>query len=234
MRGCLFVLVLAAVVVGAAAWFGSPLLASSVIGAALDGSGYHAASSAVSATSDPPPKLLLGHADRVQIVGSDVGFRTFHAARLDLTLTDVDIVGRTAGRITGRIDGAELSTASGEPPVADVVIDGDADAADATIRVDALTVDRVVKAAFRDELGVAISSTELVAPDTLRIGAPGATVEGRLQIDATGAIALSTPIGSTVILSLDPSFPLHFRSIRVEAGGLQIDAILDAEALLGG
>jgi hypothetical protein len=234
MRGCLFVLVLAAAVLAGLAWFGSPILASTLISNALENAGYHAASSTVTATSNPPPKLLLGRADRVEIVGADVDFRTFHAASLDLVLTDVDVIGRTAGRISGRITGAEMTTTAGETTSTDIDIEGDAGAATATIVVDHATVSRVVKATFQQKLGVTASTVELIAPDKLRITAPGATVEGQLLVDSSGAIAFSTSLGSSPILSLDPSFPLHLRSVRVEAGDLRIDAVLDAESLLGG
>ena len=234
MRGCLFVLVFAAAVVGAFAWFGAPLVASTVISAALANAGYQAATSTVTVTSNPPPELLLGRADRVEIAGTDVDFRTFHAASLDLVLSDVNVVGRTADRIAGRISGAELTTGSGEATTAEIVIDGAARAADATIVIDATTVDRVVKVTLQREFGSAVSATELIAPDTLRISAGGSTLEGRLTVDASGAIALSTRLGSAPIFSLDPSFPLRLRSVRAEGGNLRIDAILDAQALLGG
>ena len=234
MRGCLFVVVFAAIVLSAAAWFGSPILASTLIQTGLDNAGYHAATSTVSATSEPPPKLLLGRADRVQIDGTDVDFRTFHARRLELTLTDVDVFARTAARISGRISGAELKTTDALPTTADVAIDGVAGAANATIAVDAATIDRLVKAAFFAKFGVAPASMELVAPATLRIGVPGATIEGALVVDADGAIALTTRLGSTVVFRLDPSFPLRLSSIAVEGGNLRITGVLDAEALLGG
>jgi hypothetical protein len=234
MRGCLFVVILAALVVSVVAWFGSPVLASTVISAALENAGYHAGSSTVTATSSPPPKLLLGRADRVEIAGTDVDFRTFHAASLSLVLTDVDVLARTADRIRGRIVGAELKTADGEPTTADVDIDGPADAAAATIVVDGPTVDRVVRAAFLDAFGVAVTATELVAPNTLRVSAPGATVQGRLEVNAAGAIVLTTPLGSTEILGLDPSFPLRLHEVTAVAGDLRIEATLDAEALIGG
>jgi hypothetical protein len=234
VRGCLFVLVLAAVVLSVAAWFGSPLLASAVIASALQNAGYHAASSTVTATSNPPPRLLLGRADRVEIVGSDVAFRTFHAAGLDLVLTDVDIVGRTAGRISGRISGAGLQTADGQAASADVTVDGDAAAADATIVVDAVSVDRVVKATFQKQFGARVTATQLVAPDILRVAVGAVTLEGRLGVDASGAITISTPLGTATILSLDPTFPLRLRTIGVASGGLRIGATLDAETLLGG
>ena len=234
MRGCLFVLVLAAAVLTGLAWFGSPILASSVVSAALQGAGFHARSSTVTATSNPPPKLLVGRADRVEIVASDVDFRTFHAASLDLVLTDVDVAGRTAARISGRISGAALTTTAGDPTTADVDIDGAAAAADASIVVDGATVSQVVKATLQQKFGIAVSGTDLVAPDILRISASGATVEGRLVIDSDGAIALSTPFGSSPILSLDSSFPLRLRSVRIDGAELRIGATLDATALLGG
>jgi hypothetical protein len=234
MRGCLFVVALGVAVLAAGAWFGSPILASTLISTALESAGYHAASSTVTATSSPPLKLLLGRADRVEIAGTDVDFRTFHAASLDVVLTDVDVAAKTADRISGRIMGAELTTSAGEATSADVDIDGDAGAANAGIVVDAATVDRVVRLTFEQKFGVTVSATSLVAPDTLRITALGTTIEGRLFVDATGAIAFSSSLGSSPILSLDPSFPLHIQSVRVEAGNLRIDAVLDAEALLGG
>ncbi len=234
MRGCLFVVALAAAVLAAGAWFGSPILASTLISTALENAGYHAASSTITATANPPPRLLLGRADRVEIVGTDVDFRTFHAASLDVVLTDVDVIRKTAGRISGRITGAELTTTAGEATSADVDIDGDAGAANASIVVDAATVDRVVRLTFQQKFGVAVSATKLVGPDTLRITSLGTTVEGRLLVDATGAIAFSSSLGGSPILSLDPSFPLRLRGVRIDAGNLRIDATLDAEALLGG
>ena len=234
MRGCLFVLVLAAAVLSGVAWFGPPVLASTLIAGTLENAGFHATSSTVTATSNPPPKLLLGRADRVEIAGTDVDFRTFHAASLDLVLTEVDVLGRTAARISGRITGAEMITTAGEATSADIDIEGAASAAKATIVVDAATVSRVVKATFQQKLGVAVTTTELVAPDKLRITTPGSTVEGQLVVDSSGAIAFSTSLGSSSILSLDPSFRLHLRSVRIDAGDLRIDAVLDAESLLGG
>jgi hypothetical protein len=234
MRGCLFVLTAAALLVAVLAWFASPLLASAAIGIALQNGGFSATTQTVTATSDPPPKLLLGRADRVEIRASGVAFRTFHAQSLDLVLTDVDVVARTAATITGSVDAASVTTADGIPTQADLRIDGPATSAAAEIVVAGATVDRVVRATFADEVGVAITRTELVAPDILRIITPAATLEGRLVIDGTGAVALSTRLGSTPILSLDRSFPLRLRSVQVDHGDLRLEGILDATSLLGG
>lgn len=234
MRGCLFVLVLAAVVVGVASWFGAPVLASTLARTALEGAGFRAASSTVTVTADPPPKILLGRADRLRIVGAQVDFRTFHAAGLDLTLTDVDLLGRRAATIRGRVSGAELTTAEGPAATADVAIDGAADAAAATIDVAADAVEEAVRTAFRREFAVAVAGIEFRAPDVLRITSAGSTLEGRLGVAGDGSITLSNALGSATILSLDPSFPLALRSVGVAGGNLRIIATLDAQALLGG
>ena len=234
MRGCLFVLIAAALLVGALAWFASPLLASAVIGVALQDGGFSATAQSISATSDPPPKLLLGRADRVEIHASGVAFRTYRARSLDLVLTDVDVVDRTAATISGSVDAASVTTADGVPTEADLRIDGSATAAATSIVVSAATVDRVVRATFADQAGVAITRTELIGPDILRIVTPSATIEGRLVIDASGAVALSTRVGSASILSLDRSFPLRLESVRVVGGDLVVTGSLDATTLLGG
>jgi hypothetical protein len=234
MRGCLFVLVLAAAVVGVGAWFGAAPLTSTVIGSILQGSGYHAASSTITATSDPPVRLLLGHADRVTIDGTDVTWRTFKAARLQLTLGDVDLFGRTAGSIRGTIGGAELRTNDDSAPTADVAIDGSGSSARATIRVAGGTVDRLVRSGFAEKFGVAVVGTSLEAPDILRITASGTTFQGRLAIDPTGALVLVTPLGSADVFRFDPSFPIKLVGVRVSGVDLELDGTLDAEALIGG
>lgn len=233
MRGCLFVLVAAALVVGLGAWFGSAPLASAVIDLTLRNAGFSAATLTTTARADPPPRLLLGHADTVRIQATGVAFRTFHADGLDLTLTDVDLIGRTAATIRGSISRAQVTTADRNPAAADVTVDGDASGAASTIHVDRDTVDRVVRATLGPQVGSGITRTELVAPDLLRVVTPAATIEGRLVIDGSGALAFSNALGTTPILELDRSFPLRLTGVHVEDGDLVIDGTLDAEALLG-
>ena len=221
-------------VVAGAAWFGAAPLTSTVIASILEGTGYHAASSTITASADPPLRLLLGHADRVTIDGRDVTWRTFRAAHLELTLRDVDLFGRTAGAIDGTIEGAELSSVDDPAPTADVAIEGTGSEADATIRVAGATVDRLVKAGFAKRFGVAVDSTVLMAPDTLRISAGGTTIEGRLTIDASGPLVLSTTLGSADLFRFDPSFPLQLTGVRVRRADLELTGTLDPEVLLGG
>jgi hypothetical protein len=235
MRGCLFVLVIGAALVAGAAWFAGPPLTSTVISSVLEGSGYRAESSTITTTADPPLRLLLGHADRVTIDGRNVTWRTFKAGRLELTLDDVDLFGRTAGSIHGTISGAQLQTTDGTTaPTADVTVDGSGTNADATISVLGATVDGLVRSGVAKQYGAAVTATSLLAPDTLRITTSGTTIEGRLAIDSGGGLVLVTRLGSADLFRFDTSFPITLTGVRVSGSDLELSGTLDAEALLRG
>jgi hypothetical protein len=235
MRGCLFVLIVGAALVLGAAWFGAPPIASTAISSILNGSGYRAASSTVTTTASPPLRLLLGHADRVTIDGRDVTWRTFKAGRLQLTLDDVDLFARTAGTIHGSITAAQLQASDpSAAPTADVTIDGTGSRAAATIRVPGTAVDALVRNGVAKQYGVAVTATALVAPNTLRITTSGLMLEGRLAIDAGGALVLVTRLGSSDLFRFDPSFPIALTAVHVKGSDLELTGTLDAEALLGG
>src|SRR3954469_8128193 len=116
MRGCLFVLVVAAVVLGSIAWFAAAPIADAVIRSALSGNGFPAASMTIEATADPPPRLLIGQVDRLTIDASDVDWRALHARRLTPTLDGFDLVARSVAAVHGSMDEADLT--NGPTPAA--------------------------------------------------------------------------------------------------------------------
>jgi hypothetical protein len=235
VRGCLFVLSIGVALLAAGAWFGAQPIATAAIGAVLGSSGFHAASSTISATADPPPRLLLGHADRISVTGSDVDWRALHADRLTLTLDDVDLLSRTAGSIHGSVDGAELDDgAGGTAKATSIDFAGRADAAETTVVVAPGEVRAAIVAAAAQRFGIQISDVRLAAPNRLQLVTSLATLDGTLSIDGNGALALDTPLGSIPILSIDPSLPLRLDSVAVVDGALHLTGTLDAEALLRG
>jgi hypothetical protein len=232
-------LVLAAALLGALGWFGAPPLTAAVIEASLRGSGWRAAETSVTVTSQPPPRLLLGRADRITIAGSDVSWRELHAARIALTLNGVDLLARTATTVRGSITDATLSGglgASGDgDPVAPASIElaGPAAAAQAMVTIDRATVRRVVRDAIARQFGTTVEDVRLVAPDRLRLVTARAMVEGSLRIDG-GDLVFSTPLGSVTMLRTDPSIPLRLRSVAVTDAALMLDGVVDVASLLHG
>jgi hypothetical protein len=235
VRGCLFVVLVAASLVAGIAWFASGPIVSAVIGGALQASGFRAASTVITATANPPPRLLLGHADRISIEASDVAWKALRARHLALTLSGVDLYARAADRVEGTIQDVQLDDGQGGMAAASSIeVAGPADDAAATILIDQAAVETAVRAAVQDRFNVTASAVELVEPDRLRIVTPGLTVEGSLVIDGDGALALSTPLGTAPLVRIDPSTPLRLRTVEVVPAGLRLGGRLDVSALLGG
>jgi len=236
MRGCLFVLVLAAALIAAIAWFAAEPVVDAVVRSALGGSGVRASSLTVTARSDPPPKLILGRADTLTIDASDLDWRTLQAKRLQLTLDGVDLFARTITTIHGTIDGAEITEVGSPDPiqVASIALDGPAGEAAVTITIERAAIRAVVLAAVQRQFGTGATDVQLVAPNGLRLTTPGATIEGTMVIASDGSLAFSTRLGEVTMLRVDPAIPIELRSISVVDGGLRIGGVLDANGLLRG
>ncbi len=232
MRGCLFVLLVAGALLAGIAWFGAPPIAGLLVRAALDSSDYRAETTSISVDAAPPPRILLGHADAVTIRSSGVEWRNLKARNIDLRLEDVDLFGRTAGTVTGTIDGAELAGTTLDPPTVAIAVDGPAARAAATILADRETVRRLVLAGVSDTFHVEATDAVLIAPDRLRVSTPGAVIEGSLVIDGEHVVAMATPLGSIPLLTLDDSLPLRLTGVSVVERGLQLEGLLDVTALL--
>jgi hypothetical protein len=232
MRGCLSVLVLALAFVAIAIWFGGPPLASAVVRTTLTSSGFTADTLDVEVTSDPPLKLAVGRADRIAIMATGVRWNTLRLASLSLSLGSVDLVARTAATADGRLGGAQLNRADGEPIVGDVVVSGPADAARTTFSVDAPAVDAMAIAAFETTFGVRPSSATLAAPDLVRVKVGGLTISGRLSVAADGSIVV-TANGATIrLLAPDPSLPVRLTALSVTPKGIELVGTIDVSSLL--
>jgi hypothetical protein len=232
VRGCLSVLVLAIAFVSVGVWFGGPPLASAIVASTLTGSGFASDTLDVSVTGDPPVTLALGRANRITIEATGVRWHDLRMATLSLDLGTVDLITRTMATAEGRLGGAQLTGADGQPILADAELSGPADAAQTTITVDAAAVKTMARAAFESKFGIRPSSVSLVGPDVIEIGLAGMTVSSHLAIDADGSIVASAN-GTTVrILAPEPSLPLRLASLSVGPDALVLHGTLDVGALL--
>ena len=114
MRGCLFTLLLGAIVVGFVIVVGLPAAAAGILTAGLSTAGLVADDTTVTVTSDPPTDLLGLRADRVRVTATDATFRGMEIGALDLALGDVRLLERTAGSVDGELTDVALTGAGGQ------------------------------------------------------------------------------------------------------------------------
>ncbi|HEY7589422.1 MAG TPA: hypothetical protein VH723_00375 [Candidatus Limnocylindrales bacterium] len=234
MRGCLGVLVLAAAFVAAAAWFGGPPVAGSLVEGAIVASGFESRTRTVVVLTDPPVEVVGGHADRIAIGADDASFEDIRAQRLDVTLFDVDLLRSTFGRIDGRLTGATMIAADGTTtavesigiigPPSDVVV---------TVRVDGTVVDQLARGAVVRETGLAVDSVALEPPATIAFLAGPVRMDGLLAVDATGALTVALPLpGDPIVDVLAPGGSLALTAVSVDAGDLVLIGRVDLEPYL--
>ena len=96
MRGCLFTLVLGAIVIGALVVFALPRALEGVITASLATAGFQARETSVKLEQDDPLSLIRLKADRVSISALDATIGDLDVGTVDLVLEDVDLGSRTA------------------------------------------------------------------------------------------------------------------------------------------
>jgi hypothetical protein len=239
MRGCLTLLILVATVL-VASWLFLPTVAGEVVGGALGQAGFAGSPTNVTVTSDPPIELLAGHADRVVVHATDATYRELSAATVDLTLTDVSLINRTAGAVDGTLTGIRIRPASGHLlPVSSATLSGSGSAIQARLSLSLADVSAMASAAVTSMAGSAPSKVTLASPDRATIVVSGITVSGRVVVDAQGGLVFRpTGKGPVIVGPIDllrpgPDMPLRIRTIQLTATGAILTATVDPTAFSG-
>jgi hypothetical protein len=215
VRGCLSILVIAAVFVLAMAWIVGPVLAGTLIERSLSAAGFSAATTSVTVTSEPPLELIGGHADRVVISARDAELHSLRAATMSLTLTNVDLVGRQFGGADGTFDDVVISPGSGRSIEArSIRLRGAAAAATTTVLINTQVVERVVAEGIRQQTGLSVGSITLSAPNRIRFTA-GLSLEGRFAVGPNGSLDVVTAGGGTRFKLFEPPSELRLTSVSV-------------------
>ena len=242
MRGCLFTLLLAAVVLGLAVVIGLPAAASAVLTGAITAAGLQAGDTTVTVTSDPPTDLLGLHADRVRIRATDATFQDLEIGELDVTLGDVAIIDRTVGTVEGTLAGVTVADVGGRPlALAEVTLGGGGESITASTTVDGAAAEALLADAIEAESGVRPGAVTLSAPD--RVAARmGVVVHARLRVNAAGDLVAKVLDGpeagrTLTLLRGGDDLPIHLTGARVTtAGDLRLTGDLEIGLLgfLGG
>ena len=237
MRGCLSVLVLASLFAAAGVWFGGRPAAAFLLDTGLTAGGFRAAEREVVVEADPPFVLVGGRADAVHLRASGVEFADgVTASELDLTLSSVDILGRTFERVDGDLSGVVLEQ-PGRGAIGPLTLElaGEADSAEATAVLAANALLPLLRGAIESTVGAQPSGITLVAPDrvTFRIESVGANSRF-IVVDGGLALRIAVPgVNPETIRLLEPPDALQLTAVRVAPSGLTLSGLLDVAGLIG-
>ncbi|HKF84643.1 MAG TPA: hypothetical protein VKB30_02590 [Candidatus Limnocylindrales bacterium] len=238
MRGCLFTLVLGAVVIALIVVVGLPQVAAGMVTTAVAAAGLEADDTTVTVSSDPPTDLIGLRADRVRIRATDATFRDLAIGALDVELRDVSILDRTADAVAGRLSDVTVANVGGSAVILDrISVGGGGDDVTATTVIGGSQAELLISDAVEQRTGVRPNSVTLQDPDRLTIDV-GVEVAGTLDVAANGDLVLEVddnPVGldEVVLLRAGDDLPIRLRDVLVTPGGdLQLDGDL-AIGLLG-
>ncbi len=245
MRGCLTFLLLVAVTIVVASWLFLPAVAGGAVVAALASAGFTGSPASATVSSDPPIELLGGHADQIVIHARDATFHDLTATSMDVTLTDVALIQRTAATVSGSLAGIRIVPRSGHVlPITSATLSGSGSAIQATLSLSSADVNAIAASAVTSVAGVAPSRVTMASPDRVTIVVNGITIAGRVAVDGHGGLvfrpaAKSLPIaglpvaGPIDLIRPGPGVPLQIRSVALTASGAVLTATIDASAFSG-
>jgi len=239
MRGCLTLLVLVAAIL-VASWLFLPTVAGEVVDGALGQAGFAGSPTEVSVSSDPPIELLAGHADRVIVHATDASYRELTAAAINVTLTDVNLINRTAGTVQGSLTGIRIRPSSGHLlPITSATLSGSGSAIQVRLSLSAADASAMAASAVTSVAGSAPSKVTMASPDKVTIVVGGLTVSGRVVVDAQGGLVFRpTTKGPVIVGPVDlirpgPGMPLHIRTVALTVSGAILTATIDPAAFAG-
>ncbi len=237
MRGCLFTLVLGAIVAALFVLFALPALAAGALTGAVTAAGLQSDDTVVTVSSDPPTDLVGLHADRVRVRATDATFRGLQIDRLDVTLRDVQFVDRTASAIEGRMDGVVVPDVGGRAlSLASIGLAGTGETVVATTTIPAADVEALIADGVEDALGSRPTSVALAPPDRLTVQLLVA-VRGRFVVSESGDLLVRVTNGpaegqTITLLRAGVDIPLRLTdAVVTEAGDLELTGELTVSLL---
>ena len=235
MRSCLIQLLITAAVIFALLWFGLPFGASWLATNALGASGFTGTDTKVEVSANVPPRILLGHADRITLTSKQVFVGDLHAAAIDLTLGNVDLLNRTAGTVTGTLTGVSVPAANGEPATIDTaVLDGSGTSATATLSISSAEVQSLAASQLKAQTGI-VGTVKLAAPDKVTVTIHGTSQPGHLVVNggALQLVPVSDAQPTVILIDAGGGNPFQLQSVAVDGTGVTLVGTMDLKALLG-
>jgi hypothetical protein len=234
MRGCLTVILVAALAIFGLVWFKGPSVAATVIQVGLGAFGWSAETETVTVDANPPYIVLMGRADKVRIVATGVEVRGVRARAVTVTVGTVRLFDRTFATFSGRLTGAVVSDGSGNDlTVARIDLSGTGAALKVSLHLASGEVTNQVQRAIENASGATLSGITLSAPNVVVIALAGQTITAHLVIDS-GRLVLrgaGDALGDPVLF--DPSGSgFKLTGVAMAGGEVVLTGTLDPGSLI--
>lgn len=217
MRSCLIQILIALVVVFLLLWFALPLAVSALATGALNAAGFNGTNTKVEVSANPPPLLLTGHADAVHITSNQVSVGDLHAAAVDVTLGDVDLMSRSIGSVNGTLTGLQVAAPNGDTlSIERVTLTGPADATVATCSLSLDAAETLAEAQLKAQ-GVN-ATVDLAAPNQVTLHVAGQSHKGRLVVTDGSLFLVPDSKAMPTVLLIEPGSGNPFRLDSVVVG----------------
>lgn len=235
MRSLLGFLVTAAVAL-AVLWFGLPIAASGIVTATAVAAGLDGTTTRANVLADPPLAVLFGHADRVTITSSNDTLRGVGIASLDLTLSGVGLLDRSAEAIEGTLSGIRATADATSLRIDRATLSGNPAAARLVLLVMPDDVAAALQARLTSAGGGTVGSVAGRPPDAVTALVDGHDVTFTLSVEADGSLVARPPggiLGPVVLWAPGTGLPATLDGVSVGADGIRVTGTLDAATLLG-
>lgn len=232
MRSCLIQVLVALLVVLLLLWFALPLAVSALAAGALNAAGFNGTDTRVEVSANPPPLLLTGRGN-VHIVSSDVSLSDLHAAAVDVTLTDVDLLSREIGGVEGTLEGVQVAAPNGDTvSIDDVSLAGPAGRTVASCDVSLAEARELAESQLASQ-GVK-ATVLLAAPNVVTLNVGGNAFKGRL-VATDGSLFLvpeSKAMPTVLLISPGRGSPFRVESVSISETHVILSGTIDVESLL--
>jgi hypothetical protein len=225
VRGCLFTLLLGAIVGGFVIVVGLPAAAAGILTAGLSTAGLVADDTTVTVASDPPTDLLGLRADTVRVTATKATFRGMEIGALDLALGDVQVLERKAGSVDGELTNVTVTAAGGQRVTLEqITLLGGLDGITTTTVIPNGQAEHLIAAAVEAQTGRRPTSVTLRAPDRVSFTLGGTKVAGRFAVTPDGDLVVRGDPGLTqgreiVLVRGGDDLPIELTSVKVTASG---------------
>ncbi len=209
-------------------WAVLPPAAAGLIRLGLEAAGLRADRLVVRVEADPPLRLLAGRADRVAVEGTIVRWDGMAAHSLALTLDDVDLFGRRAGRVEGLLEGVDIAAGTAGSLVAvRIEVSGAGSGPRARLIVAPEEAARVVLALARG-VGVVGGRVTLVPPDRVEVEVAGHRLTARVAVVDGDVVVEGGGLARLVVLEAGAVAGFTVNSVVVGSDrGLVVEGRLD-------